>query len=51
VSGVSHVFERWAGIRDGEGSSLAKFGYRENWDGEKDILAIEVPSLLERCFA
>jgi hypothetical protein len=39
-----------AGRRDGEGSSLVKFGYRENRDDKEDILMIEVPSLLERCF-
>jgi hypothetical protein len=31
-----------AGRRDGERSSLTKFGDRRNQDGEEDILAIEL---------
>jgi hypothetical protein len=38
------------GRRDGEHSSLAKVGDRKSRDGEEDILAIELSSLLERCF-
>jgi hypothetical protein len=38
------------GRRDGECSSLIKFGDRERWNGEEDILAIKLPRLLERCF-